>query len=146
MTAFNRDDFEYSGGYLMYTGDCGLFTKYYEEPCHPTRLGNPKPEFIARFKYCGKDKARFLTFLIKNFTVEGYLAAREAGYSPVEILESKGHVSTTSRKMMKDAGYTSFSVADYRDYFTKRVSTTGETAEFFAAKDKVSATILGIVA
>lgn len=97
MTNFNRKDFSYHGGYLMYEGDCGRFTKYYAEPCHATRLGTAKSEFVARFKYCKKDKPGFLTFLINNFTVEEYFAALEAGYSPAPILEARGYVSATMR-------------------------------------------------
>lgn len=84
MTKFVRDQFQYSGGYLTYG---------------PNRL------FVARFKYCARDKAAFLSFLIKNFTVEEYFANYADGTAPSAILKAKGYVSTTVKRILKDAGY-----------------------------------------
>lgn len=91
MTKFNRDQFEYSGGYLTYK----------MEPTHYASRGR----FVARFKRTGRDKPGFVSFLIKNFTVEEYFDRYEAGEAPATILESKGYVSATIKRMLKDRGY-----------------------------------------
>ena len=49
-------------------------------------------KFIARFKHTQKIRGRFITFLIKNFTVEDYLNRLDQGETPMAILESKGFV------------------------------------------------------
>lgn len=87
MTKFDKDQFNYFGGYLTY----GQYPE--------------RPKFIARFKYSSRDKAGFMSFLIKNFTVEEYLGRLEAGETPVGILESKGYVSATVKKILKEAGF-----------------------------------------
>jgi len=89
MTKFKRSDFEYSGGYLTYRPDWDL----------PAR-------FIARFKYARKDKPGFLSFLIKNFSVEEYFSMRDVEkMAPVEILETKGYVSKTVKDLLAYSGY-----------------------------------------
>lgn len=78
---FERACFTYFGGYLNYLMPDG------------TR------QFIARFKHDPKDKPTFLTFLIKNFSVEEYverLVNREE--APLNILASKGYKSHNQRK------------------------------------------------
>lgn len=45
---------------------------------------------IARFKHSQKIRGRFITFLIKNFTVDEYLGRLAAGETPIDILKSKG--------------------------------------------------------
>jgi hypothetical protein len=45
--------------------------------CHPSWVGLPKPEFIARFKYGYKPWKAWVNFLVKNVTVEQYLALSE---------------------------------------------------------------------
>lgn len=84
MTKFVRDQFQYGGGYLTY---------------------GPERKFVARFKYCARDKAGFMSFLIKNFTVEEYFGAYADGTAPSAILKTKGYVSTTVKRLLKDAGY-----------------------------------------
>jgi hypothetical protein len=64
---------------------------------------NDDYRFVARFKY--GDKASFLSFLAKNFTVEEYFAELSAGTPPLKILESKGYVQPRLRKILKAAGY-----------------------------------------
>jgi hypothetical protein len=150
MTKFNKEDFSYHGGYLMYHGDCGKFNEYYAEPCHSTRLGMLKEKFVARFKYSSADKGRFLTFLIKNFTVEEYFSARNAKYgplnnphSPATILAAKGYISATVRKGMKRNGYTIFNTASYREHFEKHVSSSDAgCSEYWASVDAEHAAIL----
>ena len=103
MTKFVKDQFSYNGGYLMY----GQYPE--------------RPKFIARFKYRGGDKAGFLTFLIKNFTVEEYLTRLDAGETPVGILESKGYVSATVKKILKQAGFAP-TIEGKRRFFESRVA------------------------
>ena len=98
MTKFNRDDFTYHGGYLEYKGPYEGQPTYDEvygaDKIHPSRIGMPKELFIARFKYSGSPitKAKFLTELIKSFTVEEYVEARSKDgidSSPLQILANK---------------------------------------------------------
>ena len=98
MTKFNRDDFTYHGGYLEYKGPYAGQPTYDEvygaEKIHPSRIGQPFPLFIARFKYKGSPitKAKFLTELIKSFTVEEYAEARSKDClesAPLNILKNK---------------------------------------------------------
>lgn len=79
MTKFVKADFT-RGMYAMYQG-----------------------KFVARFKHGGRTP--FLAFLVKNFTVEEYFARLEAGEMPLNILESKGYVSPTVKKLLKAAGF-----------------------------------------
>lgn len=91
MTKFVRSQFDYQGGYLTYR-------------MNPSD-GVYRGVFIARFKRQRKDKASFLSFLIKNFSVEEYFALRDAGKAPAEILETKGYVSLTVRQILAKHGY-----------------------------------------
>lgn len=82
MTAFNKANFSYHGGYLTYEG-----------------------KFVARFKHVPANKPGFLKFLIANFTTEEYFAAREKNDNsgaPVCILEAKGYVPTHILKWLRD--------------------------------------------
>ena len=90
MTKFNKESFDYFGGYLTY---------------------GPDRKFVARFKYRKTDRASFQAFLIKNFTVEEYFALRETPnpdnclgnpYAPLEILEMKGYVLPHIKKWLKE--------------------------------------------
>ena len=95
MTQFNKADFDYHGGYLMYRGDYEGRPVYEDSPhVHPSNVGQGIDLFIARFKYRGSPitKAKFMKELIKNFTVEEYVEARsQEGFesSPLEILKNK---------------------------------------------------------
>lgn len=152
MTKFNKEDFSYHGGYLMYEGDAGRFNQYFEQPCHPTREGMVKPLFVARFKYSAKDKGRFLTFLIKNFTAEEFFAACNTEnpenafkntFAPATVLEAKGYISATTRSQMKQQGYTVFNKETYRDYMNTYVFTSTEGhEEYWARVDREHAAIL----
>ena len=78
MTKFNKEDFTYHGGYLMYAGPYVGSKTYGEvygaDKCHPSRINMQREAFIARFKYRGiVTKAAFVKELIKNHTVESYL-------------------------------------------------------------------------
>ena len=81
MSQFQKFNFDYFGGYLTYN-----------------RV------FVSRFKYSVRDKAQFISFLTKNFSVEEYFHRLDNGESPVKILESKGYVSTTIKRLLKSAG------------------------------------------
>ena len=101
MTQFNKADFSYHGGYLMYTGDYEGRPVYADGPnVHPSNVGRGIDLFIARFKYSGPfTKAKFLTELCKSFTVEEYVNARTGGSpfghncnSPLDVLSEKNPV------------------------------------------------------
>ena len=90
MTKFDKTLFSYSGGFLMYTGDYEGRPVYENNPAyHPSRVGTKKDLFIARFKHRGPvTKAEFLKELMKNHTVEDYVAAMEKS-SPLTILQER---------------------------------------------------------
>ena len=70
---FNKDQFEFWGGYLTYDLQNGEHNV-----------------FIARFKYNRSLKGRFVTFLKNNFTVSEYLGYLETGLTPLAVLQNKG--------------------------------------------------------
>jgi len=84
MTAFDKARFQKDGDFLFY---------------------GEQRQFIARFKRNGRDRAGFISFLCKNFTVEEYVAAYKGGTAPAEILRTKGYVSATVKRILRDAGY-----------------------------------------
>lgn len=86
MTAFNKDDFMNYGMYVHYMVE-----------------GDSK--FVARFKYASSGKRSFITFLIKNFTVEEYFGRLAAGETPLTILQSKGYLQPHIKKYLKQLGY-----------------------------------------
>ena len=81
-TRFFKEHFHFDGLYLVY--GLGQYTK--------------DRRIVARFKYSKRDKASFTKFLIANFTVEEYFNAMD-DMAPGAILESKGWVSPTVKKM-----------------------------------------------
>lgn len=87
MTKFNRDSFQIGRGYKATT------TYYF----------NGKHQFITRFRTAGV--GTFVTFLIKNFTVEEYLGRLEAGEPPLQVAESKGYLLPHIKKALAAAGY-----------------------------------------
>ena len=92
MTQFNKADFSYHGGYLMYRGDYEGRPVYAEgKNVHPSNVGRGIDLFIARFKYAGTPvtKAKFMKELVNNFTVEGYVAARNGDeVAPTTVLDN----------------------------------------------------------
>jgi hypothetical protein len=60
--------------------------------------------FVARFKV-KRDRAHFINFLCSNFTTEEYFGMLDQGYTPVGALETKGYVSTTVKRILRDHGY-----------------------------------------
>lgn len=88
QTKFIRKNFSFHGGYLCY------HENPYVASNGATINDMNSSRFVARFKYFRKGKARFLTFLIKNFTVEEYFDRLETKReTPVGILASKGYTS-----------------------------------------------------
>jgi len=91
-TLFTKANLVKDGAYLMYS---------------PT--GRPYASdnvFVARFKYDASRKAGpFSTFLRRNFTVEEYFTLRDAGGSPLGILNDKGYISPPLRKLCRDNGF-----------------------------------------
>lgn len=94
MTAFVKEKFQWDGMYLMYAGQYEGAETYDEvygaDKIHPTRIGVQKEAFIARFKYGRKPWKTWVNFLVKNFTVEEYLAVAEAT-TPLDAMRSKGY-------------------------------------------------------
>ena len=91
MTSFKRENFDYFGGYLNYR----TVTDY-----------SVAPTFIARFKYASvSSKGTWITFMIKNFTVEEYVERMDNGESPLAIMQSKGFIHSHVKKILKKAGY-----------------------------------------
>lgn len=86
MTKFIKDNFYSNAEYVDYN------------------LGETS-KFVARFKYARRTKASFISFLIKNFTVEEYFGRIAAGESPLPILESKGFLQPHVKKLLKETGY-----------------------------------------
>jgi len=82
MTNFTKQNIEVSGPYLSYQG-----------------------KFIARCKennVTRGHKRAFISFLIKNFTVEEYFAQMEMNVAPRVILEAKGYIMPHIKKWLKE--------------------------------------------
>lgn len=78
---FERARFSYFGSVLTYAMPDGT------------------SQFICRFKHDPKSRPSFVTFLIKNFTVEEYIERLEVrGEAPFPIANSKGYVSHNQKK------------------------------------------------
>lgn len=101
MSVFNKDLFSFDGMYLMY--------------------GSDEKKFVARFKGRGSDRAGFTKFLMKNFTPCEYFGALAAGGTPVGILESRGYVSATVKKILKQAGFAP-TIDGKRQYLAQQVA------------------------
>ena len=84
MSKFDKALFVKSSGYVTY---------------------GPTGRFVARFKYMKGSASSFITFLVRNFTVEEYFARREAGETPLAIVESRGYVLPHIKKILKERGY-----------------------------------------
>ena len=92
MTAFTKEDFTWDGMYLMYRGrhTQSVNMEVARPTCHPSWHGLPKPEFIARFKYGYKPWKAWVNFLVKNTTVEEYLALEKAEH-PAGAMKALGY-------------------------------------------------------
>jgi len=84
---FSKENFSYGGGYLSY-------------------FVNGEYKFIARLKYAQtSSKGPWITFMVKNFTVEEYFSRMENGEGPLTIMESKGFILSHIKKWLRDGGY-----------------------------------------
>lgn len=93
MTAFVKEDFVWDGMYLMYRGrhEGSINMEEHNPNCHPSWVGKPKPEFIARFKYGPyKPWKAWVNFLVKYVSVERYVALEKAS-SPVQAMRQLGY-------------------------------------------------------
>ena len=81
MTKFSKENLNDSNGWLSY---------------------GPERKFVANFSKRGGGKSTFVTFLIKNFTVEEYFAMLDAGKAPLTIVETKGYVLPHIKKWLKE--------------------------------------------
>ena len=70
MTPFTKENLIMDGEYVMY------------------KAVGQAPRFVARFKYVRGEKAHFVAFLKKNFTVEEYFAQVDAKVSPLKDRKS----------------------------------------------------------
>jgi hypothetical protein len=84
MTKFIKEEFIKVAGYVHYNAD---------------RNGE---RFVCRNRVASHSNP-FITFLIKNFTVEEYFALRGKGIAPLTILQTKGYISPNMRKVLKAA-------------------------------------------
>ena len=89
MTAFDKTQFEYHGGYLNYHGPYETAEYYEEGPnVHSSRVGTQKHLFIARFKHGGAfTKARVMKKIMQMFSVEQYAKLMADGGAPLSILK-----------------------------------------------------------
>ena len=98
MTKFAKENFSNSGGYVTYNG-----------------------KFVARFKYAKSGAGSFITFLIKNFTVEEYFALLNVGVAPLMIVQEKGYILPHIKRWLKRDGY-EVSTAGFDQYIQDRIS------------------------
>ena len=92
MTKFEKDQFTWDGMYLMYRGrhTQSVNMEDHNPNCHPSWIGKPRPDFIARFKYGGKPWKSWVNCLVDNYTVEEYLAESRKT-SPLEAVRKVGY-------------------------------------------------------
>ena len=92
MTAFVKEEFTWDGMYLMYRGkhDDSKNMEEVHPNCHPSWVGKPKPEFIARFKYGYKPYKAWINFLVKNVAVEEYVKLEKES-TPVQAMRTLGY-------------------------------------------------------
>lgn len=107
MTKFVKAEFNFDGEYLTYNM-AGL-------PNGQTR------RFVARFKRNKGDRAGFMSFLMKNFSVEEYFREYDAGGTPFGLMENKGYVSNTVKKILKSTGYEP-TQAGFKAYIESRMA------------------------
>ena len=92
MTAFIKEEFSWDGMYLMYAGsfDGAQMMQDVRPDCHPSWYGKLKPAFVARFKYGYKPYKAWMNFLVKNATVEQYMALASSS-SPAQAMTALGY-------------------------------------------------------
>lgn len=88
VNGWNSSLFAFSGGYLTYG----------EHYCSGRN-------FVARFQYGrSRDRAGFQKFLIANFSPTEYFS-QLPNSTPVDVLKTKGYISTTVKGLLKSGGY-----------------------------------------
>ena len=92
-------------------------TKFTKDGFAGTEYVTYEGRFVARFKRGGR--ASFISFLVKNFTVEEYFHRIDAGEAPLAILESKGYMLPHIKKWLKASGY-EVSSAGFNKYISDR--------------------------
>lgn len=89
MTKFEKNaNLFVEGEYVQYRPN-GALTAYADR------------KFVARFKHVKSNKAGFVKFLCKHFTVEEYFELMEKT-SPAQALETKGYVDAHILKWLKE--------------------------------------------
>ena len=105
MTSFDKELFNYHGGYQTNTGKHTLSKNFEEvynvERLHPSNIGRHVDTFIARFKYNQRPWKKWVNFICKNFTCEEWVTLAESGMSPSEIIESKGYFDETTVRCLR---------------------------------------------
>ena len=94
MTPFVKEDFNWDGEYLTYSGaynGCKMMMQV-NTNAHPSWEGKRYPKFVARFKNNKGLRRRFQKFVIENFSCEEYFKAEEAT-SPLQAVMAKGFTS-----------------------------------------------------
>jgi uncharacterized protein (DUF488 family) len=94
-------------------------TKFVKTEFQGTEYVSYNGKFVARFKR--GHKASFISFLIKNFTVDEYFSRLNSGEAPLEVLQSKGYLLPHIKKMLKESGY-EVTVAGYRTMIEDKVA------------------------
>jgi hypothetical protein len=91
MTKFTKETLIDSNGWLSYAP-------------HGWSTPHAERKFIANFCKRRSGKDTFITFLIKNFTVEEYFAMLDAGMAPLDIAKTKGYLLPHIKKWLKERG------------------------------------------
>jgi len=90
MTAFTKENLHKDGPYIFFATP-------------ENRWNHKEHRFVARFKTAGAGS--FMTHLRKNWTVETYFAAMEAGEAPLQIVKRTGYLLPHIKRWLKDDGY-----------------------------------------
>ena len=100
---FTKETLINRGGYVMWAKDGKWETPYADW------------KFVARFRggRGGGGVRSFMTHVIKNWTVEDYFAAMDAGQAPLEIVKTTGYLLPHIKRWLKDDGYPQ-TVAGYK--------------------------------
>jgi len=105
QTPFQKELFNYHGGYLTYTGKHSLSKNFEEvyglENLHPSNVGRHVDTFIARFKYNQRPWKKWVNFICKNFTCEEWVSLAQTGMCPTDIIESKGYFDETTVRVLR---------------------------------------------
>ena len=90
MTKFTKENLHKDGSYVFFATP-------------ENRWNHKEHRFVARFKVAGVGS--FMTHLRKNWTVEAYFAAMEAGEGPLTIVKQTGYLLPHIKRWLKEAGH-----------------------------------------